>query len=57
MTGVGAGGSLIDNPHRNGIAFTLGVVHEMGHRSYSGKKATLFSHAVGNAVPCLDPPA
>jgi len=57
MTGVGAGGSSIDNPHRNGIAFTLGVVHEMGHRSYSGKKATLFSHAVGNAVLWLDPPA
>jgi hypothetical protein len=57
MIGAGAGGASIDNPHRNGIAFTLGLVHEMGHRSFSDKKATLFSYAVDNAVPCLDPPA
>ncbi len=55
--GTGAGIRLIDNPHRNGIAFTLGLVHEMGHRSFSDKKATLFTCAVDNAVPCPDPPA
>ena len=57
MIGAGAGDGSIDNPHRNGIAFTLGLVHEMGHRSFSDKKATLVSYAVDNAVPCLDPPA
>ncbi len=55
--GAGAGGSLIDNLHRDGIAFTLGLVHEMGYRSLSDKKATLFTCAAGNAVPGLDPPA
>ena len=52
-----AAGAPIDNPHRNGIAFTLDPVHEMGYRSLSDKKATLFNYAVDNAVPCLDPPA
>jgi hypothetical protein len=48
---------LIDNLHRNGIAFTLGPVHEMGCRSFSDKKATVFNYAVDNAVSCLHPPA
>ena len=52
-----AAGVLIDNLHRDGIAFILSFVHEMGYRSLSDKKATLFSHAVENAVPCPDPPA
>jgi hypothetical protein len=55
--GAGAGGSLIDNLHRDGIAFTLGLVHEMGYRGFSDKKATLPSYAVDKAVPRLDPPA
>jgi hypothetical protein len=57
ITGASANASSIDNLHRNGIAFILSPVHEMGHRSFSDKKATLFSHAVDNAVPRLDPPA
>jgi hypothetical protein len=55
--GTGARVRLIDNLRRNGIAFTLGVVHETGHRSFSDKMATLFTCAVDNAVPCPDPPA
>jgi len=47
---------LIDNLHRNGIAFTLSPVQEMGYRSLSEKTA-VFNYAVDNAVSCLDPPA
>jgi len=56
MIGAGAGGGSIDNPHRNGIAFTLSPVQEMGYRSLSDKKPALFNYAVDIAVPCLDPP-
>ena len=56
--GTRAGGlGLIDNLRPDGVAFSLGLVHEMGHRSFSDKKATLSSGAVDNGEPCLDPPA
>ena len=54
--GTSGAGAPIDNLHRNGIAFILGPVHEMGYRSLSDEKATLFNCAVDNAVSCLDPP-
>ncbi len=55
--GTGAGVRLIDNAHRDGIAFTLSLVQEMGYRSFSDKEATSFDYAVDNAVHCFDPPA
>jgi hypothetical protein len=51
------GTGAIDNLQRNGIAFDLSLVHEVGCRSFSDKKAELLTYAVDNAMPCLDPPA
>lgn len=41
---------LIDNLHRNGIAFSLSVVHEGGSQ-FLRQEATPTSDAVDNAVP------
>jgi hypothetical protein len=47
---------LIDNLHRDGIAFSLSLVQEMGYRSFSDEEATLFSFAVAaTRCPALIP--